>query len=92
MIPGWGYSESVLIDGDNLIGTPGGKEGTIVALNKKTGDNVWRSADLKDPAAIPRLVVADIGGVSQYVTLTKSGDGRRPGQRRQDALDDAGIQ
>src|SRR5262249_40616282 len=37
---GWGYSESVLIDGDKLICTPGGKS-TMVALNKKTGETTW---------------------------------------------------
>src|SRR5262249_17552144 len=31
---GWGYSESVLIDGDKLICTPGGSKNTMVALNK----------------------------------------------------------
>src|SRR5262249_24597618 len=31
---GWGYSESVLIDGDKVVGTPGGEKATMVALNK----------------------------------------------------------
>lgn len=37
----WGYSESVLIDGDHLICTPGGTENTMVALDKKTGKLKW---------------------------------------------------
>src|SRR5262245_14517687 len=64
-IPDWGYSESVLIDGDNLICTPGGKSGTVLALEKKTGKKVWQSADVTDPAGYASRVVADVGGVGQ---------------------------
>src|SRR3712207_3486274 len=34
MMSGWGYSESVLVDGNNVVCTPGGKDGTILALDK----------------------------------------------------------
>src|SRR5262249_24999363 len=37
----WGYSESVTIDGDKLLCTPGKAENTMVALNKKTGKKIW---------------------------------------------------
>jgi outer membrane protein assembly factor BamB len=40
----WNYAESPLIDGDNLICAPGGSKATIVALDKKTGRLVWKSA------------------------------------------------
>ena len=39
----FGYSESVLIDGDNLICVPGGKENNVVALNRFNGKKVWSS-------------------------------------------------
>lgn len=55
---GWAYTESPLIDGDRVIGTPGGKEATIVALKKKSGDVVWKSAvkglERKAPAPNPK--------------------------------------
>ena len=38
----WAYSESPLIDGDRLVCTPGGDDATMVALDKKTGKEVWR--------------------------------------------------
>ncbi|VTR98457.1 PQQ-binding-like beta-propeller repeat protein [Tuwongella immobilis] len=41
MMSGWGYSESVLIDGEKLYCTPGGDNAAIVALNKKTGKPIW---------------------------------------------------
>ena len=31
MASGWGYSESVLVDGDKVVCTPGGKEGAAVS-------------------------------------------------------------
>ncbi len=72
MMSGWGYSESPLVDGDKVVCTPGGADGTIVALNKKDGSVVWRSKDFKDSAAYSSLVVAEIGGVRQYIQLTDS--------------------
>ncbi len=69
-IPGWGYSESVLIDGDHLICTPGGKNGAILALDKASGKKVWQSKELTDAAAYASIIPADVGGVRQYVTQT----------------------
>jgi outer membrane protein assembly factor BamB len=68
--PGWAYAESVLIDGDHLICTPGGKEGTLAALDKKTGKVVWRSEGITDPAGYSSAVPADIGGKHQIVQFT----------------------
>jgi outer membrane protein assembly factor BamB len=70
MMSGWGYSESVLIDGDKLICTPGGPDGTIVALKKTTGEVVWRSKDFTDSAAYSSIVSADISGKRTYIQLT----------------------
>lgn len=68
--PEWGYSESVLIDGDMALCTPGGPQGAIVALNKKTGDVIWQTKGFSDPAGYSSLVCAEIEGVKQYVQLT----------------------
>ena len=70
MMSGWGYSESPLVDGDQVVCTPGGKNGTLAAFNKKTGDLAWRSKDWTDKAAYSSVVAADIGGAHQYVQLT----------------------
>src|SRR6266404_1056612 len=48
-IPTWRYNESPLIDGDKLVCTPGGKDSTIVALNKLTGDLIWK-AEVPEPS------------------------------------------
>ncbi|MAT14464.1 MAG: serine/threonine protein kinase [Planctomyces sp.] len=48
-MPTWRFNESPLIDGDQLICTPGGDENTIVALNKNNGEMIWHCAV---PAAV----------------------------------------
>ncbi len=40
--PTWGYSGSILVDGDLAIVNGGDEKGAIVALNKKTGEPVWQ--------------------------------------------------
>src|SRR5437588_29333 len=47
-LPYWGYSESPLVDGPNVICTPGGSRGALAALDKKTGKVVWQSKELQD--------------------------------------------
>ena len=72
MMSGWGYSESPLVDGDKMVCTPGGANGTVVALNKNTGAVVWQAKEMKDAAAYSSVIKADIGGVPQYIQLTDS--------------------
>lgn len=70
----WAYSESPLIDGDVLICTPGGSEATLVALNKATGDTVWKSAVPEgDEAGYASVIVVEVGGVKQYVQFLAKG-------------------
>jgi outer membrane protein assembly factor BamB len=67
--PNWGYCESVLIDGDLLICTPGGEDGAIVALEKTTGKVRWRATELDDKTHYSSVVKAEIHGRPQYVQL-----------------------
>ena len=41
-VPRWSYRESPLVDGDKVIVTPGGADATLVALNKATGETIWK--------------------------------------------------
>ena len=65
----WGYSESPLVDGDLLVVTPGGKDGAIAALDKKTGKTVWRSKELTDRSEYSSVIIAEVDGKKQYVQL-----------------------
>jgi len=70
----WAYAESPLVDGDQLICTPGGTNATVVALNKRTGDLIWKCSVPKGTAAgYSSAVVTDISGVKQYVQFLASG-------------------
>jgi outer membrane protein assembly factor BamB len=70
----WGYSESVLIDGDKLICTPGGTVNTMVALDKRTGEVIWKVVRPEDRGAgHSSPVIAEVGGVRVYVQSTGSG-------------------
>jgi len=72
----WGISESPLVDGELLIVTPGGKKGTMVALNKKDGRTVWTSHDPaggREQAGYASPIVFTVNGVRQYATFTEKG-------------------
>lgn len=70
----WAYAESPLIDGDVLVCTPGGKEATLVALNKQTGAVIWKSAVPGGPAAgYASIVISHGGGRKQYVQFLANG-------------------
>ena len=65
--PNWGYSESVLVDGERVLCTPGGRRGTVAALDKLTGKLIWQSTDIAEPAHYSSIVPATINGEAQYV-------------------------
>lgn len=70
----WAYSESPLIDGDVVVVAPGGAEATLVALNKKTGAVIWKSAvPGGDQAGYASTIVTEAGGVRQYVQFLGKG-------------------
>ncbi|HKY44444.1 MAG TPA: PQQ-binding-like beta-propeller repeat protein [Pyrinomonadaceae bacterium] len=70
----WAYAESPLVDGDVVVVTPGGAEATMVALNKKTGALVWKSAvPGGEPAGYASAIVVHGGGRKQYVQLLSKG-------------------
>lgn len=70
MMSGWRYSESPLIDGDLVICSPGGEDGTVLALDRKSGKKRWQTEAWTDPAGYSTVVIATIDGVRQYIQLT----------------------
>ena len=69
-VPSWGYSESVLVDGERVVCTPGGSEGTVLALRRQDGSKIWQSSQITDQAHYSSIVPATIEGKPQYVQLT----------------------
>jgi outer membrane protein assembly factor BamB len=71
-IPQWGYSESVLIDGDLLVCTPGGSN-FLVAFDKKNGKRIWASKGFEEGAQYVSIMKASVGGIPLYITACKPG-------------------
>lgn len=75
----WRSAESPLVDGGKVIVTPGHVEAMMVALDAKTGEEIWRTQGGRigrlgaDGAGYASPVVSEAAGVRQYVTLVGRG-------------------
>jgi outer membrane protein assembly factor BamB len=70
----WAYAESPLVDGDVVVVTPGGAQATVLALNKKTGAVIWKSAiPGGEHAGYASAIVVQAGGRKQYVQFLSKG-------------------
>jgi len=63
----WGFSESLLVIDDTLICTPGGEDVSMVALNKNTGDVIWKCEGTEDRPGYSSPVLIDYEGLQQIV-------------------------
>ena len=68
--PEYGYSESVLINVDTLYCCPAGDKGYIAAIEKDTGKILWIGAQIKDAVGNGSLVLAEVEGVEQLITMS----------------------
>lgn len=68
-VPKWGYAESPLVDEKHVYCTPGGKDGAVVALDKKSGELVWQSENVTDGAHYSSIISAKINGEQQLIQL-----------------------
>ncbi|WP_162304505.1 outer membrane protein assembly factor BamB family protein [Maribellus luteus] len=66
----FGYSESVLIDGDQLICVPGGKENNVVALNRFTGETIWSCPGEGEIATYNSPILIEHNGLKLVVAMT----------------------
>jgi outer membrane protein assembly factor BamB len=94
----WLISESPLVDGDRVLVSPGGRDASVVALDKMTGKTVWTSRGLSDDAGYASLIAADIGSVRTLMTFTaaagvglRASDGKVMWRYRQAANGTANI-
>jgi outer membrane protein assembly factor BamB len=66
----WSLAESLLVDGDRLICTPGGPDAGVVALNKMTGDTIWTTKGLSDKPSYCSPTIVDHKGGRILLTET----------------------
>lgn len=68
--PLWGYAAHPLIDGERLLTLAGGEGSHIVALNRRTGTEVWRSTtSLSQGQGYSPPTIITHGGVRQLLLL-----------------------
>ncbi|MCX5757822.1 MAG: PQQ-like beta-propeller repeat protein [Candidatus Hydrogenedentes bacterium] len=70
VMPRCGFAESLLVDGNKVICTPGGKDAGLVALDKKTGQTLWTSRGFSDQSAYCSPILVERGGNRLIVTIT----------------------
>ena len=66
--PRWGLSESPLVLSDRVLVNAGGPGASVVALDKKNGNVIWKSGS--DGAGYSSAVVQRVGGTEQAVFFT----------------------
>ena len=68
----WGYAGHPLIDGDKLICVAGGRGSHAVALNKRTGAELWRSLTSTEQGYSPPTII-EAAGVRQLILFHPNG-------------------
>ena len=66
----WGIAESLIIDGDKLYYTPGGHETMTIALNKNTGDLIWKSPSLGDKPGYISPIMVDFAETRMIINVS----------------------
>lgn len=66
----WGFTENMVLEGDKLFCTPGGKNANVIALNRLTGEVIWKSSGNGEPSAYCSPLVIDHKGAKYFVTMT----------------------
>jgi outer membrane protein assembly factor BamB len=66
----WGVTETVVVDGDLVYFTPGGKKNNVVALNRFNGELVWSSTGEGELSAYCTPLLVELPARKLLVTMT----------------------
>jgi len=66
----FGLTENLLIDGNTLYCTPGGIEANVIALDRNTGDLIWKSKGIGEKSAYCSPIIEDVNGKRMFLTIT----------------------
>ncbi len=66
----YGISESLIIDGDIIFCTPGGKEHNVIALNRFTSELIWTCEGKGEKSAYANPLLAKINNEKYFITMT----------------------
>jgi len=65
-VPVWGYAAHPLIDGDKLISLVGGQNSAVVAFDKHTGKEIWKSLSTEEVGYSPPMIY-ELSGKRQLI-------------------------
>ena len=78
-VPTWGFTQHPVIHGDMFIVAPHALDAGLVALDKNTGKELWRSSDIgRNIYCHVTPYVATLCGVEQVVTIGNKDGGKDP--------------
>jgi outer membrane protein assembly factor BamB len=66
----WGIAESLLVDGNKVYFSPGGPQTMTVALNKNTGELIWKSPSLNDKPGYVSPILVDYAGKRMIINVS----------------------
>ena len=72
-MPVYGFTESVLIEGDKLFVKPAGKKGYQACLNKLTGETLWINKEITGAYGYNSPVLHNFGGYRQLISASSEG-------------------
>jgi outer membrane protein assembly factor BamB len=65
----FGFAESVLVEGQKLICTPGGPDASLAALDKNTGEILWKTKGLSQPTGCCSARIVSYNGRQLVLTM-----------------------
>lgn len=68
----WGFTESLLVDGNKIFATPGGKTNNVMALDRMTGETIWTCGGLGELSAYCTPLLVTLPARQLLVTHTAS--------------------
>ncbi|MCF8362084.1 MAG: PQQ-binding-like beta-propeller repeat protein [Prolixibacteraceae bacterium] len=68
----WGVTETLKLDGDKLFCSPGGDDYNVIALDRKTGELIWKNEGLGELSAYCTPLIVDLPERKLLVTMMAS--------------------
>ncbi len=66
----WGVTENLLVDGNTLYCTPGGTDANVIALDRNSGNLMWKSQGKGEPSAYCSPMLIKLPNNRILVTMT----------------------
>jgi len=68
----WGVTENLLYDGNTLYCSPGGRDASVIALNRNTGKLIWKSKGNSEKSAYCSPILVKLANRKLLVTMMEN--------------------